>query len=97
MYRLLACGPKKALAGAVLDTAVLRLLECGDTDLRQTAGTYLDLGGNVQKTAAALNVHRQIVYYRLQKIEQFTGLDLSRGDDRLVLHLGLTMAPVLSG
>jgi DNA-binding PucR family transcriptional regulator len=50
----------------------------------------------VQQTAAALNVHRQTVYYRVQRIEQVTGLDLARGDDRLVLHLGLTLAPVLA-
>lgn len=97
VYRLLACGPEKALAGAVLDPAVLRLLEeDGDADLRDTALAYLDAAGNVQETAAALGVHRQTVYYRVQKIEQVTGLDLSRGDHRLVLHLGLTMAPFVS-
>jgi DNA-binding PucR family transcriptional regulator len=38
-------------------------------------------------------VHRQTVYYRVQRIEQVTGLTLTRGDHRLVLHLGLAMAP----
>lgn len=96
VYRLLACGPERALAGAVLDPAVRRLLEQGESDLRQTALAYLQAGGNVQETAAALNVHRQTVYYRLQKIEQVTGLALARGDHRLVLHLGLTMAPFVA-
>jgi DNA-binding PucR family transcriptional regulator len=96
VYRLLACGPQGALASAVLDPAVRRLLEQGDPDLRHTALAYLSAGGNVQETATTLNVHRQTVYYRLQKIEQVTGLSLSRGDDRLVLHLGLTMAPFVT-
>lgn len=96
VYRLLACGPERALASAVIDPAVRRLLEQSDPDLRQTALAYLEAGGNVQETAAALNVHRQTVYYRVQKIEQVTGLALSRGDHRLVLHLGLTMAPFVT-
>jgi hypothetical protein len=96
VYRLLACGPQSALASAVLDPAVRRLLEQGDPDLRDTAIAFLDAGGNVQETATMLNVHRQTVYYRLQKIEQVTGLVLSRGDHRLVLHLGLTMAPFVT-
>ena len=97
VYRLLACGPDRSLAGAVLDPAVLRLLEeDADSDLRDTALAYLDAAGNVQDTATALGVHRQTVYYRVQKIEQVTGLDLSRGDHRLVLHLGLTMAPFVT-
>jgi len=96
VYRLLACGPGPALASAVLDPAVQRLLESGDRDLRHTALTYLETGGNVQEAAAVLSVHRQTVYYRVQKIEQVTGLDLSRGDHRLVLHLGLTMAPFVA-
>ena len=97
VYRLLACGPDKALASAVLDPAVLRLLEeDADSDLRDTALAYLAAAGNVQDTATALGVHRQTVYYRVQKIEQVTGLDLSRGDHRLVLHLGLVMAPFVT-
>jgi hypothetical protein len=95
VYRLLACGPEAALSGAVLDPAVLALLETGDRELIATASAYLAAAGSVQETAAALSVHRQTVYYRLQRIEQVTGLDLSRGDHRLSLHLGLTLAPLL--
>jgi DNA-binding PucR family transcriptional regulator len=93
---LLACGPDKALASAVLDPAVRRLLGQNDPELRLTALAFLQAGGNVQETAAALHVHRQTVYYRVQKIEQITGLTLSRGDHRLVLHLGLTLAPFVT-
>lgn len=96
IYRLLACGPERALASAVLDPAVRRLLMKDDADLQHTALAYLEAGGNVVETARALNVHRQTIYSRVQKIEQITGLVLTRGDHRLVLHLGLTMAPFLT-
>lgn len=95
IYRLLGCGPEGVLAEATVDDSVRRLLDQGDADLVETARTYLDNAGNVQRTGAALNIHRQTVYYRLQRIEKITGLELSRGDHLLLLHLGLTMAPVL--
>jgi len=51
--------------------------------------------GNVAQTAAALHIHRQTLYARLAKAEQLTGLSLASGHDRLRLHLGLIIAPLL--
>jgi DNA-binding PucR family transcriptional regulator len=59
-----------------------------------TLEVFLDLAGNVKATADALNVHRATLYYRLDRIEQVTGADLDRGEDRLTLHLGIKMARV---
>ena len=64
-------------------------------DLALTARTYLDLAGNVQKTAQALSIHRQTLYHRLRRIEELTALTLADGQDRLTLHLALTLAPHL--
>jgi DNA-binding PucR family transcriptional regulator len=50
---------------------------------------YLDLGGHANQAAAELGVHRQTLYYRLGKAERLTHRDLSDGDDRLTVHLGL--------
>jgi DNA-binding PucR family transcriptional regulator len=36
-----------------------------------------------------LHVHRSTVYQRLRRVEELTGLRLSRGDDRLHAHLSL--------
>ncbi len=58
--------------------------------------TPQDAAGNVQHAAEELSVHRQTVYYRLQHIEAITGLQLARGEDRLLLHLGLRLAPFLA-
>lgn len=97
IYRLLACGPQRELRDAVADPAVQRLLDDPDPGLLVTARTYLDHAGSAQATAAALAVHRQTLYHRLRRIEQITGLDLGDGQDRLRLHLGLTLAPLVAG
>ncbi|HVN13457.1 MAG TPA: helix-turn-helix domain-containing protein [Kineosporiaceae bacterium] len=46
-------------------------------DLVRTVTHYLDRGGNYEATAAALIVHRNTLKYRLQRIRQITGHDLS--------------------
>lgn len=46
-------------------------------DLILTLKTYLDLQRSWQKTAAALFTHRQTVIYRIRKIGELTGLDLT--------------------
>ncbi|MEO3867663.1 helix-turn-helix domain-containing protein [Nonomuraea sp. B12E4] len=66
--------------------------EALDAELAQTVEVYLDRGGHVQKSAAELGIHRQTLYYRLGKAERLTHRDLSDGDDRLALHLGLKAA-----
>jgi hypothetical protein len=93
VHRLLACGPRRALREGVVDPAVEPLL--ARPDLAVTAAAYLDHAGNVQRAAAELAVHRQTLYYRLQGIQALTGLDLADGQDRLRLHLALTLAPLI--
>jgi hypothetical protein len=95
IYRLLACGPQRELRDAVVDPAVRRLIE--EPDLLVTVQTYLDHAGSAQQTAAALSIHRQTLYHRLDKIQRLTGLDLSDGRDRLRLHLGVSLAPLVGG
>ena len=68
---------------------------CSSPNLAATAAAYLDHAGNVQRAAAELAVHRQTLYYRLQRIQALTGLDLADGQDRLRLHLALTLAPLV--
>lgn len=95
IYRLLAALPPSELAALVLDAPIRRLLNTLDTDLVQTITVYLDHAGNVQDTAAELHIHRQTLYYRLNKAENLTGLSLSNGHDRSRLHIGLMLAPLL--
>jgi hypothetical protein len=57
-----------------------------------TIRAYLDCGGNVQQAAALLHIHRTTLYWRLARVRDLLTVDLSRGDDRLKLHLALKLA-----
>ncbi|HET7140807.1 MAG TPA: PucR family transcriptional regulator ligand-binding domain-containing protein [Arthrobacter sp.] len=46
-------------------------------DLILTLKTFLDLQRSWQKTAAALFTHRQTIMYRIRKISELTGLDMT--------------------
>jgi hypothetical protein len=72
------------------DTAVLPLL--AEPLLAETAEVFLDCAGSASRAAAALQVHRQTLYYRLTRIGALTGLDLADGQDRLLLHASLKAA-----
>ncbi len=95
VHRLLGAGTDAALREAVLAPGVARLLSEGDPELVRTARTYLDEAGSAQRTARALGIHRQTLYHRLERIERLSGLSLDSGQDRLQLHLALTLLPGL--
>ncbi|GAB6901135.1 PucR family transcriptional regulator [Kineosporia succinea] len=94
-YRVLASGPA-AVEALVAGTPAALLREKADADLIRTVLVWLDSGGNAARTAAALSVHRQTLYYRLERVEQLTGVDLDEGEARLGLHLGLALGEVLA-
>lgn len=66
-----------------------------ETDLLQTLGTFLELDGNVARTAQRLFTHRHTIYYRLERVRELTGLDVSSTDGREKLSLGLKAMRVL--
>jgi len=96
VHRLLGIGTDAALRDALSVPGVTRLIAEGGADLAHTATVYLDEAGSVQRTAAALGIHRQTLYHRLEKIERLSGLSLDSGRDRLQLHLALTLLPSLA-
>jgi hypothetical protein len=59
--------------------------------LRVTLETYLDGGCDARAAAQRLHLHRTSLYYRLGRIEELTGRDLSSGAARLELHLALKL------
>jgi hypothetical protein len=85
-YRMLTALPPGT------DPAVRPLLTPDHTELAHTAEVFLDCAGQAGRTAAALGIHRQTLYYRLSRVEQLTGLDLDEGEDRLLLHMSLKQA-----
>jgi hypothetical protein len=65
-------------------------------DLVRTLASYLDAESSIAETATVLGVHRNTVAARVARIEQLLGVDLSRPDERLALHLA-ARAVILSG
>ncbi len=66
-----------------------------ETDLVQTLETFLDADGNVAGTAQRLFTHRHTVRYRLERVRELCGLDVSSTDGREKLGLGLKAMRVL--
>jgi purine catabolism regulator len=67
--------------------ALLAPLHAAPGDLVRTLGAYLDAESSLAETATVLGVHRNTVAARIARIEQLLGVDLSRPDERLALHL----------
>ncbi len=89
---VLAQLPDDALAAAAVTGPLRALAEHdGGARLRETLRCFLDNGGSVPRTAAALHLHRTSLYYRLGQIRDITGVDLDDGRARLLLHLGLRL------
>ena len=59
------------------------------SELVRTLGAYLDLGGNYDRTADALIIHRSTLRYRLGRIRELSGRDLADPDSRLNLHVAI--------
>ncbi|MEZ5077361.1 MAG: PucR family transcriptional regulator [Solirubrobacterales bacterium] len=61
----------------------------GRGDLTRTLATLCDNAGRRAETAAALQIKRQTLYHRLNRIEAITGHDLSDGGVLLSFHIAL--------
>jgi hypothetical protein len=59
---------------------------------RQTMRCYLECAAQAQQAAAQLHIHRTTLYWRLARAAELVPLDLRDGEDRLKLHLALTLA-----
>jgi hypothetical protein len=91
-YRLIAraaSGPEALeLARRVLGPIEEHDRERG-RGLLTTLRAYLAEGGSVRAAATQLGVHPHTVQYRLDRVQDLTGLRLSRPEDRMTLDLAL--------
>jgi DNA-binding PucR family transcriptional regulator len=88
--RLLANAVAAAASGAA---AALEPLIAYDRnhagDLVRTLRVYLALGCNASRTAEALYLHRSGLLYRLGRIEDLLGVDLSSFRERVALEIAV--------
>jgi sugar diacid utilization regulator len=66
-----------------------------ETELVTTVEAYLDNDGNVTPTAETLFTHRHTVRYRLERVRELCGHDLSSTEGREKIGLGLKAMRVL--
>jgi DNA-binding PucR family transcriptional regulator len=66
-----------------------------ETELLATVEAYLDNDGNVAATAKQLFTHRHTVRYRLERVKELCGHDVSATEGREKLGLGLKAMRVL--
>jgi purine catabolism regulator len=64
------------------------------SELVPTLKAFFATHGNLSKTAERLYLHRNTVSYRLQRIEEITGLNLDDEDDRFQLQLALKLKDI---
>lgn len=58
-----------------------------DKTLIETLSSYLENDMSIQETAKALFIHKNTLYYRLQKIEQETNLNINNLDHVVLLYI----------
>ncbi|MCW2613850.1 MAG: putative transcriptional regulator, PucR family [Frankiales bacterium] len=75
---------------------VYRPLLVAGGDLLATASAYLEGGGSVEGTGRALFLHPNTVRYRLKKLHDVIGLDLTDPRDGLVVRISLLLGRTLA-
>ena len=68
-----------------------------DAELVKTLARYLDLGGSYDQTAESLSIHRSTLRYRLARIKEISGRDLTDAETRLNMHLATRIVEVAGG
>ena len=68
-----------------------------EINLKNTLRCYFEHLGSARQTATALNIHRNTLTNRLNKIEKLTGNDLNNAQQRLSLQNALVMERLIIG
>jgi DNA-binding PucR family transcriptional regulator len=99
-YRILTAGEDQRGAKAFVREWLGPLQDydaAHHTDLVRTLSLYFDCGGNYDEAAAALTIHRSTLRYRLRRIREVGGLQLTDADTRLNLHVATRIWQVSDG
>lgn len=85
----------REFVGQMLDD-IIEYDERKDGRLLETLRVYFESNCSQQDAADKLFVHHKTVRYRLTRIEQLSGLDLSKHEDRINLDLALKVHSVMN-
>ena len=66
-----------------------------DEETLHTIHVFLESGLSIAECARHLYLHRNTLIYRLDKIEQLTGLDIRKFDDAMTCKVAMMMSNYL--
>ncbi len=69
--------------------ALVRQDEEHGSELLETLFAYLQNSANTARTAQLLNIHKNTLLYRLGRIKEVLGNDLTSGEDLFLYHLSI--------
>lgn len=99
IYTFLARPDYREDLRALRDSTIGNLIEYEEqqrADLLLTLEAFFQCHGNHTQTAGVLSVHRNTLFYRMNRIAEITGLDLNHPDVRLAVHLALKIHRLLT-
>ncbi len=99
IYTFLAHPDYRDDLRALRDSTIGNLINYDDrqrADLLLTLEAFFQCHGNHTQTAELLSVHRNTLFYRMNRIAEITGLDLNQPDVRLAVHLALKIHRLLT-
>jgi sugar diacid utilization regulator len=97
LFRMLASHPDEVRS--FYEVTIAPIVRCDDqyrSDLLHTLKAYLDANCNMNATAAAIFAHRHTVAYRLDRVQDLTGLDPMLSEHRERLGLGLKIHRIIA-
>lgn len=100
LYRILDTGESRAEVTSYVWEWLGGLIDYDNTrdaDMVRTLAQFLECGGNYDRTATALMIHRSTLRYRLGRMKEITGLDLGDVETRLNVHVATRAWQVLQG
>ncbi|MFH8498634.1 PucR family transcriptional regulator [Streptomyces coeruleorubidus] len=100
LYRILGPGNEYRELEAFVQEWLGQLVDYDGrhrTALVETLSRYFDCGGNYAETAESLTIHRSTLRYRLQRIREISGHDLTNVEERLNLQVATRVWKIMLG
>jgi purine catabolism regulator len=98
VYRLIFAAEQLSELRSFHDEALNPVIDYDrqhSADLVRTLRAFFDAKCGPKEAASMLEVHRNTVLYRLERIQEITGLDLDDADVRLRMHLAVCVHTAL--
>lgn len=98
IYKILLLTEDRDVLSEIYDEILGKLVDydaAQNTDYMSTLKAYLENDASVQQVAKLFYVHRNTINYKLNKIKEITGYDLTCVNDRLKIMLAFKIKEIL--